>query len=100
VKFSEPGASLRLVRQTAAGAPQVVIESQGRTVPAAALTRFFDLFAVAEASTPGADLGLGPSTAQRILSLFEASASVANRDGAGMSLTVSLKEAPLDAATG
>src|SRR5882762_8066909 len=39
----------------------------------------------------GRDLGLGPPVACRILSLFGASVSVANRDQSGIRLTLSLK---------
>jgi K+-sensing histidine kinase KdpD len=71
----------------------VVIESHGRTIPGPALPKFFDLFSIGEASTPGRDLGLGPPVAYRILSLFAASVSVANLDPSGIRLTILLKNA-------
>jgi K+-sensing histidine kinase KdpD len=70
---------------------RVIIESHGRTIPGPALEKFFDLFAISEASTPGGDLGLGPAVASRILSLFGASVSVANLDPSGIRLIISLK---------
>ena len=93
VKFSEAGESVRISREAAPDSSVVVIESQGRTIPSPALAKFFDLFSMGEASTPGGDLGLGPSVAHRILSLFGASVSVANRDPSGIRLTISLKNA-------
>jgi len=50
--------------------------------------------AVGEESTAGGDLGLGPAVAYRILSLFGAAVSVANREPSGIQLTVSLRRAP------
>jgi len=69
----------------------IIIESHGKTIPTLALAKFFDVFSIAEALTPGGDLGLGPSLAHRILSLFGASVSVVNRDPSGIRLTISLK---------
>ncbi len=91
VKFSEEGGVVRLAREVLPDSLRVVIESHGRTIPSPAIARFFDLFAIGEASTPGGDLGLGPPMACRILSLFGASVSVANRDRSGIRLTVSLR---------
>jgi K+-sensing histidine kinase KdpD len=95
VKFSDAGESVQL----SAGAEDdrrivVIVESRGRTIPSSALPKFFDLFSIGEAITPGGDLGLGPPVAYRILSLFSASVSVANRDASGIRITVSLKPAP------
>jgi hypothetical protein len=59
-------------------------------IPNAALAKFFDIFSIGDAITPGGDLGLRPPVASRILSLFGASVSVANRDAAGIRLTISL----------
>jgi two-component system, sensor histidine kinase and response regulator len=93
VKFSEKGETVRLLRAGVYDSPTIIIESHGRTIPNPALAKFFDVFSIAEALTPGGDLGLGPSLAQRILSLFGASVSVANRDPSGIRLTISLKNA-------
>ena len=93
VKFSAAGETVRLGRDVALDSPRVTLETRGRTIPAPALAKFFDLFAVTEASTPGGDLGLGPSAASRILSLFGASVSVENRDSSGICLTISLRGA-------
>ena len=93
VKFSEKGSTLQLSRDVAAHSARVVIESSGRTIPGGALAKFFDLFSIGEAITPGGDLGLGPPVAYRILSLFGASVTVANRDPSGIRLTILLKDA-------
>jgi len=93
VKFSAEGETVRLSREVVADSSMVIIESQGRAIPGPALTKFFDLFSTGEASTPGGDLGLGPPVAYRILSLFGAAVSVANRDPSGIRLTISLKSA-------
>jgi two-component system sensor histidine kinase/response regulator len=93
VKFSQEGETVRLSRKVVPDSSMVIIESQGRAIPSPALTKFFDLFSMSEASAPGGDLGLGPPVAYRILSLFGASVSVANRDPSGIRLTISLKSA-------
>jgi signal transduction histidine kinase len=92
VKFSIQGAVVGLAYEDAPDFLTVVIDSQGMTIPSSALAEFFDLVPVAEASTPGGDLGLGPAVAFRILSLFGASVSVANRDDAsGIRLCITLR---------
>ncbi len=91
VKFSEPDETIRLAHEVVSDSPTILIESQGRTIPMPALARFFDLFSIGEAITPGGDLGLGPPVASRILSLFGASVSVANLDPSGIRLAISLK---------
>jgi two-component system sensor histidine kinase/response regulator len=93
IKFSEKGESVRLTSEVVAGSRNVIIESRGRNIPSEALPKFFDVFAIGEAMTPGGDLGLGPPVACRILSLFGASVSVANCDPSGIRLTISLKDA-------
>ena len=91
VKFSEAGETVRLACQRVEDSFEVVIESRGRTIPAPAIPKFFDLFTIGEAFTPGGDLGLGPSLAFRILSLFRGSVKVENRSPAGIRLTVLLR---------
>jgi len=93
VKFSADGETVRLSCDVMADFSRVIIESHGRTIPGPVLEKFFDLFAISEASTPGGDLGLGPAVALRILSLFGASVSVANLDPSGIRLIISLKNA-------
>jgi two-component system, sensor histidine kinase and response regulator len=91
IKFSQKGQTVQIVRQVSAESVVLLIESHGKTIPSAVISNFFDLFAVGEASTHGGDLGLGPAVASRILSLFGASVSVANRDPSGIRLTLLLK---------
>lgn len=93
VKFSDPGKTVRLEREARPDSIRIVIESEGRTIPGPAILKFFDLFSIGEAITPGGDLGLGPALAYRILCLFGASVTVANRDSSGIRLTISLKDA-------
>jgi K+-sensing histidine kinase KdpD len=93
VKFSEEGETVRLAHKVVTDALRVIIESHGRTVPSAAIPEFFDVFSIGEATTPGTDLGLGPALAYRILSLFGASVSVADREPSGIRLTISLERA-------
>jgi len=93
VKFSGVGETVQLGYEVAAGPIKFIIESQGKIIPNPVMPNFFDIFSVSEVSTPGGDLGLGPAVASRILSLFDGSVTVANRDDpSGIRLTVSLKE--------
>jgi PAS domain S-box-containing protein len=91
VRFSEEGETVRLRHEVFPDSLRVVIESQGRTIPGSAMARFFERFSIGEASTVGRDVGLGPAVASRILSLFGASVSVANRDPSGIRLTITLR---------
>jgi len=94
VRFSAEGEKVGLALEAASDSLRVVIESHGKTIPGTVLPKFFDLFSVEEASTPGRDLGLRPAVAYSILSLFGALVSVANQDDPpGIRLTISLKDA-------
>jgi two-component system sensor histidine kinase/response regulator len=95
VRFSNPHESVRLACRSIPDAVHLIIESSGRTIPASAMPKLFDLFAVGEAITPDGDFGLGPAVAHRILSLFGDSVTVENCDPPGIRLTVSLKCGPL-----
>jgi signal transduction histidine kinase len=93
VKFSERGGRVRLSRDEGPDSRGVIIETRGRTIPGPALGKFFELFSIGGAITPGGDLGLAAPVAHRILALFGASVRVANGES-GIRLTVSLKDAP------
>jgi two-component system sensor histidine kinase/response regulator len=93
VKFSIEDKTIRLSHEPSPDSPRVIIDSHGRNIPGSALAKFFDVFSIAEAITPGGDLGVGPALAYRIVSLFGGSVSVANRTPCGIRLTVSLKGA-------
>jgi DNA-binding response OmpR family regulator len=91
VKFSEKDGTVRISRDVVPDSSRALIESRGRTIPESALGKFFDLFSIGEAITPGGDLGVGPPLAHRILSLFGASVSVANLHPPGIELSISLR---------
>lgn len=93
VKFSEEGGIVRLYSDVVAGSPSILIESRGRAIPESVLPKFFSLFSIVQAITPGGDLGLGPAMAYRILSLFGSSVSVQNRDPSGIRISILLKNA-------
>lgn len=99
IRFSGKGETVYVAQDVRPDWVRVVIDSRGKTIPGAALPKFFDLFAIGEAGTPGRDLGLGPAVAYRILSLFGASAGVENRDLSGITLTLSLRNARSDASS-
>ncbi len=99
VKFSEAGETVRLACHSVPDAIHVGIESHGRTIPLPAIPKFFDLFSIGEAITPGGDLGLGPPVAYRILSLFGGSVTIENRHPSGVQMTVALRRAPNPHAT-
>ena len=91
IKFSEKGEEIQLSSDVVADSRRLNIKSHTGTIPEPALQTFFELFSVTRAIMPGGDLGVGPPLAHRILSLFGGSVTVANRDPAGIRLTVSLK---------
>ena len=94
VKFSDKGESVGFSCDGATDCfVPVTIETRGKTIPSSALGKFFDVFSIAEAMTPGGDLGVGPAVAQRILSLFGGSVSVANRDPSGIRFSILLRHA-------
>ena len=91
VKFSEAGETVRLACRPVEDSFEVTIESRGRTLPERAIPKFFDIFTIGEAVTPGGDLGLGPAVAFRILSLFGGTVKIENQVPAGIRLTIVLK---------
>jgi DNA-binding response OmpR family regulator len=88
VKFSAHGETVRFAHEDMAGQIELTIESRGKTIPSSLTAKFFDVFSISEAITPGGDLGLGPPMACRILSLFGSVVTVANRNPPGIELTV------------
>jgi DNA-binding response OmpR family regulator len=93
VKFAADGETIGLTCEVEGDWRTVVIVSHGRAIPGPLIEKFFDLFSIGEAITPGGDLGLGPPLALRILSLFGGSVSVANLEPPGIRLSVALKDA-------
>lgn len=93
VKFSKQGEMVFLTPENTPKSRGLIIDSHGRTIPESHLARFFDLFAIGEALTPGGDLGVRAALAHRILSLFGGSVSVGNREQAGIRLTIWLQKA-------
>jgi hypothetical protein len=66
----------------------LILDSRGLSLSESAIGRFFDVFSIGEAVTPGGDLGLAPAVAARILSLFGATVDVANRGGEGVRIRI------------
>jgi DNA-binding response OmpR family regulator len=91
VKFSERDQSVRIACSAGSSPIVVTIDSYGKAIPINQISKFFDLFSIDEASTPGGDLGLGPPVAHRILALFDGAVTVVNRESSGIRLTVTLK---------
>lgn len=89
VKFSRRGQTVKVACRRSAERVEIVIQSSAGAIPAGALLRFFDMFAVGEEVTEGADIGLDPSVAQRIVMLFGGTVTVENRHPSGIQLTVS-----------
>jgi DNA-binding response OmpR family regulator len=86
VKFSAKGEPV----QIAYDGREMVFDTKGKTIPAGLLPKFFDLFALGEASTAAGDIGLGPAVACRILSLFGATTKIENRMPSGIRLTIGI----------
>ena len=99
VKFSEEGGSIRLAREVVPNSLRVIIESRGRTIPKSAIAKFFDIFSICEAISPGGDLGLSAPVASRILALFGSTVTVANREPSGIRLTVEFERLPFEVVT-
>ena len=91
VKFSSNKVTVRLFDNPTPTGVGLAIEATGRAIPPQALPRFFDVLAIGESITPGGDLGLGPPVADRILSLFGGSVTVANREPPGIRFQIELK---------
>jgi DNA-binding response OmpR family regulator len=99
VKFARRGSSLQLSLDLVCDTRRVIVETHGLRITGPALANFFEIFAIGEPITAGGcDLGLAAPLANRIVSLFGGSASVANRDHPpGTRLTVSLRDAASEA---
>jgi two-component system sensor histidine kinase/response regulator len=97
VKFSNQDEAVRLRCEAATDSVNLIVESVGQTIPESIVSKFFDLFSISEAATSGGDLGMGPSVAYRILSLFGGGVTVENLNPAGLRFTASLQCAHLKA---
>jgi K+-sensing histidine kinase KdpD len=93
VKFSKKGETVDITHELVGDSTKITIDSRGWSITPNAMPKFFDIFSIGETLTPGGDFGLGPALASRILALFGASVGVANRDPAGIRLSVSLQNA-------
>lgn len=95
-KFSSGGAAALRCRRTFASA-EITISAEGRTIPDELIANLFDVFAVSKPIRDVGDLGLGPSVAHRILSLFGGSVTVRNDEPAGVSFIVNCRTAAASA---
>jgi DNA-binding response OmpR family regulator len=91
VKFSKSGGTVRMFDHPTPTGVGLAIEATGRVIPLQALPRFFDVLAIGESITPGGDLGLGPPVADRIISLFGGSVTVANCEPPGIRFQIEMK---------
>jgi len=89
IKFSREGDTVTLDCDEDPCYAAAVIRTTRGTIPAMVAGRFFDPFAIGEASTSAGDLGLGPALAHRIVALSGGSVKVANLEPAGIELKVS-----------
>jgi len=95
IKFSVEGETVKLEYEVSDDSKKIIIAARGRRIPNAAIPRFFQIFSIGEAITPGGDLGLGPPVAARVLSLFGGSVSVDNVDQpSGIRLTIAFPQSP------
>lgn len=92
IKFAEKDTAVWIQREATPDSLKIIMDSHGRTIPTSLMERFFDILAIGDSLTPGGDLGLRPAVAQRVLLLFDALVSVADRDGDGIRLTVTFKQ--------
>ncbi len=98
-KFSEKGGTVRLTSEVQPERLRVIIQCHGRTIPNALVAKFFDIFSICEAVSPGEDLGLSAPVASRILSLFGGTVTVANCEPPGIRLTVDFENRPAEVGT-
>lgn len=88
IKFAASGTAVRAMKLEEPGLTGLVFEANGFAVPGDLLPRFFDLLAIAEAITPGGDLGVAPALAERIIRLQGGTVAVENIMPAGIRLTM------------
>lgn len=93
VRFSSSGNQVKMTCDLNLQEIEVGIHAEGQTIPEELITRFFDVFSIADSIMPGGDLGLGPPVAERIVSLFKGSVTVKNQEK-GMSFVIKLRLAP------
>ncbi|MEP7365851.1 MAG: response regulator [Acidobacteriota bacterium] len=93
VKFSAKGKTVRLTSAISGGHRKLMIDAEGRMIPDAVVTKFFDLFSVTEVILPGGDMGITAPLASRILTLLGASVNVENCEDFGIRMTVRFRDA-------
>ncbi len=90
VKFSAESESVKVGCECKDGTANIIIESNGYSIPDDLLPSFFDPLAISDSITPGGDLGLGPVVASRVIELFNGEISVKNQGENGVIFTVKL----------
>lgn len=92
VKFSTPDQAVRMSCRRTGDVLELRMQAHGHTIPAHVVPKFFEVFSMTEAITPGNDLGLGPPVAARVLQLLGGSVSVDATEG-GVAFLVRLRAA-------
>jgi two-component system, sensor histidine kinase and response regulator len=98
VKFAAEGDKITLNGGRTPDVSTLTISTPSGELSQAVLAKFFDVFSVDESNTPGAHIGLGPSVASRILSLFGGAVTVSNCSPSGIRFTISCVPADLTSA--
>ena len=70
---------------------RIGILATGYQLPEEKIDSFFEMFSMSQPLTPGGDLGLAPTVAQKIISLFGGNVSVRNLDPPGIAFETNLK---------
>ncbi len=70
---------------------RISILATGYQLPEEKIDSFFEMFSMSQPLTPGGDLGLAPTVAQKIISLFGGNVSVRNLDPPGIAFETNLK---------
>jgi len=89
VRFTDASGTVQLANHVDDGSRRITIESSGRTISADLLEKFFDVFSIGELVAGNEGVGLRPSVAHRILTLFGANVGVENNGTTGIKLTIS-----------
>jgi two-component system, sensor histidine kinase and response regulator len=84
VKFTAEGQSVQCRIEGDEAVVRITIKATGRSIPPDSLTKFFDVLAISDSITPGADLGLAPAVAERLVAAFGGKLRVENVDPPGI----------------
>lgn len=91
IKFSNKDNTIAILCEILENQIDISIHATGTNIPPEFIHKFFEVFSIADSITPGGDIGLGPPVAKHIITLFNGTIEVENKESPGIFFIIKLK---------